>query len=297
MPQKRLPSLRGGAQILPVLKGIRSAVFLAVTLSLVNLGFFSSLLLYPFSRQAFRGYNRALARIWWSLLLNASRTAIGVRIVVSGDPLPPQENAVVLANHQDMPDIPSLALLAQSLDRVGDLKWFVKDPLKYVPGLGWGMLFLDNIFLKRNWNLDADTIAATFQRITSARAPFWLLMFSEGTRFTPARAQESARWARKEGLEPLRHVLFPRPKGFQATVLALRPHAQAVYDVTLGYPDGVPTLWQYMQGRCGPVHVHVRRFPMDAIPTDDAGQASWLRERFRAKDDLLETFYRLGRFE
>jgi hypothetical protein len=40
-----------------------------------------------------------------------------------------------------------------------------------------------------------------------------------------------------------KHVLVPRVKGFQASVMALHDQVDAVYDLTLGYDrdSGVPT--------------------------------------------------------
>lgn len=45
---------------------------------------------------------------------------------------------------------------------LGDMKWMVKDIIKYVPGVGWGMLFLDCIFVKRDWTTDKESIRKTF---------------------------------------------------------------------------------------------------------------------------------------
>jgi hypothetical protein len=92
-------------------------------------------------------------------------------------------------------------------------------------------------------------------------------------------------------------VLVPRTKGFVASVAGLRRHATAIYDVTIGYERGVPTLWQYIKGFAPRAHLHVRRFPIADLPTDDAGLATWLQQRFQEKDSLLERFYRDGRFE
>ena len=75
-------------------------------------------------------------------------------MVISGDELPQTENAVVIANHQSMTDVQALFLLARKAGRLGDLKWFVKNSLKYVPGIGWGMVFLDCLFVKRDWTAD-----------------------------------------------------------------------------------------------------------------------------------------------
>ena len=92
------------------------------------------------------------------------------------------------------------------------------------------------------------------------------------------------------------HLLVPRTKGFVAAVLGLRGYIDAVYDVTIGYEGGVPTLWQFVEGLPKVAHLHVRRFPMSTLPEADEAVAAWLIARYREKDDLLDGFYRDGRF-
>ena len=61
-----------------------------------------------------------------------------------------------------MADITFLMDFAYRKGRLGDMKWMVKDIIKYVPGVGWGMLFLDCIFVKRDWTTDKESIRKTF---------------------------------------------------------------------------------------------------------------------------------------
>ena len=44
------------------------------------------------------------------------------------------------------------------------------------------------------------------------------------------------------------------------------------------------------------IHVHLRRFLISDIPTEDKAYAAWLRARWAEKDDLLAEFYRTGAF-
>ena len=81
-----------------------------------------------------------------------------------------------------------------------------------------------------------------------------------------------------------------------ATVAGLRDHLDAVYDITIGYEDGIPTLWQYILGCVQRIHVHAERFPMADMPTSDEALRDLLFGRFRAKDELLEHFYATGGF-
>jgi lysocardiolipin and lysophospholipid acyltransferase len=111
-----------------------------------------------------------------------------------------------------------------------------------------------------------------------------------------AHAREASRLhALARGLPATTHVLLPRSKGFVASVQGLRDHLDAVYDITIGYEQGVPTLWQYVKGWAKRAHLHVRRTPIAAMPSDDEELARWLRQRFVEKDRLLDEFYRTGR--
>jgi len=297
MPLDPLPEPAArSARIAGLVKGLLISAFLFSTLIAFNGLQTASLVIKPFSVRAFRRANRCSADLWWGWCALIAERLYRIQWVMSGDDVPVRENAVVVLNHQEMADITVMFTFARSRKRLGDLKWFVKDALKYVPGVGWGMLFLDCLFIKRNWTDDRDYIHRVFRNILEGRVPIWLMLFAEGTRMRPAKLEKSRRYAEEQGLRPLKHVLFPRTKGFVATVQALAGHVTAVYDVTIGYEQGVPTLWQWIKGYVRRVHVHVRRFPMEGLPRDEAGIAAWLIRCYQEKDDLLDAYYREGSF-
>jgi 1-acyl-sn-glycerol-3-phosphate acyltransferase len=218
------------------------------------------------------------------------------RIVITGEEVPVRENAMVIANHQQMPDITTIMAFARSRHRLGDLKFFVKSALKWVPGVGWGMQFLNCPFVSREWTADRDRIRATFHTLVHERIPLWMVSFVEGTRATHEKIKFSQQYAREQGLEVFEHVLNPRTKGFVASIQGLGDHITAVYDLTIGYVEGVPSLWQYITGAVEKIHLHVRRFPVDELPKLEEELSLWLRERFQEKDELLEFFYQHGCF-
>jgi 1-acyl-sn-glycerol-3-phosphate acyltransferase len=278
------------------LKSLPAVAVLGTTLLGLNAAQSASVLLLPISRSKFRSFNRWAANLWWGWCVQVAERIHGTGVIWSGDQVPEGENAIVVSNHQQMPDITFLMFLARDKQRLGDMKWMLKDVIKYVPGVGWGLLFLDSFFVKRNWSEDKNAIEQTFSRILSDDIPVWLMTFAEGTRITPDKLADSQQFARDKGLEPTAHVLLPRTKGFVASVQGLRQHLDAIYDVTIGYEGGVPTLWQYVCGYARRAHLHVRRYPIGDIPETDGEIATWLTTRFREKDQLLEVFYQQGRF-
>lgn len=283
-------------RVLSLAKAYPTSGFLMSSLLGFNAAQTLSAGLIPVAPNAFRSFNRWAANTWWGWCVTGSKLLNDVQLIVTGDDVPERENAIVVINHQNMPDITFLMVYARTKHRLGDMKWMVKDPIKYVPGVGWGMLFIDCVFVKRNWTEDRDSIRATFARLRENDVPVWMLSFSEGTRFSPEKLEQSRAYARKHGLHQPRHTLVPRTKGFVATVQGLRDHVDAVYDLTLGYEDGVPTLWQYIRGLAPRAHLHVRRHAIDTVPEDEESIAQWLYDRFREKDERLEQYYALGHF-
>jgi 1-acyl-sn-glycerol-3-phosphate acyltransferase len=284
-PDSRLARLKG------FVSGSIASAFLFSTLIAFNVLQTASLVIKLFSPKAFRRVNQRMARIWWGWCALGAEKVYGTKWIMSGDDVPPRENAIVVLNHQEMADITVIFSFARAKGRVGDLKWFVKDVLKYVPGIGWGMLFLDCPFIKRNWTADKEYIHRVFRNILKNDVPLWLMTFVEGTRVRPEKIARSREYAEKQGMKPFDHVLIPRTKGFVASVQALRGHVDAVYDLTIGYVGGVPTLWQWIKGYVRKVHLHVRRYAIDAVPEDGEALSDWLIKRFEEKDRLLDDFY------
>jgi len=288
--------VRGPRAWLDTARAVAVAVLLLGSLLLLNLWQVATLVARPFSARAFRHANRAAADLWWGWCVRVAQGLYGTHVVQTGAALPPREDAIVLANHQQMADITFLMFPARAAGRLGDMKWMLKRVIRWVPGVGWGLAFLDNVFLARDWAADAHRIARTFQNLIRHRVPCWMLSFPEGTRGTAAKLAASRAYQQAQGLQPLAHVLLPRTKGFVATVQGLRGHVTAVYDVTIGYVGGVPTLWQYIKGYARVAHLHVRRYPVADLPTDETALAAWLHARWQEKDALLARFYREGRF-
>jgi 1-acyl-sn-glycerol-3-phosphate acyltransferase len=276
--------------------GVPVTGFLLSTLLGFNAAQLLSLGIKPLSPGAFRRFNRWAADTWWGWCVSLSERINDTHVRVSGDAVPPRENALVIANHQQMSDIPFLMIWARQKERLGDLKWMVKTSLKWVPGVGWGMAFLDCVFVDRDWLADRASIERTYSHLIAARVPMWMITFPEGTRITAEKLPASQAYAREHGLAVPEHVLIPRVKGFVAAVRGLAGHATAIYDVTIGYQRGVPTLWQYIKGLAGVASLHVRRYPLADLPTDDGELARWLLQRFAEKDRLLDHFYRHGAF-
>ena len=115
----------------------------------------------------------------------------------------------------------------------------LKESLKRLPILGWGMRFAQFIFLKRNWEQDKSRMAQHFQKLNKIDLPMWLLIFPEGTNLAESTRECSAKWAQKNGIDDLQHTLIPRSTGLRFALQQMRQTVKYVYDCTIAY-EGVP---------------------------------------------------------
>lgn len=183
----------------------------------------------------------------------------------------------------------------------------LKESLKNIPIIGWGAQFYNFIFLKRKWEDDKDSFQQHLNQLNNPNDPMWLLIFPEGTNLAKGTREKSAEWAKKQGLQDMKHQLLPRSKGIQFCLQNLRDSTEWLYDITIGY-EGIPpgefgqdifTLRSSMfEGRPPKsVNMHFRRFKIADIPIDnDKSFDLWLRNRWREKDYLLEHFAQYNRF-
>ncbi|ORX51053.1 hypothetical protein BCR36DRAFT_288947, partial [Piromyces finnis] len=175
--------------------------------------------------------------------------------------------------------------------------YFAKDSLKFLPGFGWGMYLMGQIFVKRNWTSDKKMIDKAFKGIKDDKEPVWIITYLEGTRFTEEKLIQSHEFAKERNLPIFKNVLIPRVKGFSASINSFKDsHVKYVYDFTLAYRHkekgfGVlPSIATILSSDLSDYqfHIHIRRFPIESIPTDDEGIYQWAINLYQEKDNFLE---------
>ncbi len=199
---------------------------------------------------------------------------------------------LIVSNHQSWADI--LVLQEIFLGRVPPLKFFTKRELLWAPLVGVAMWLLGFPYVRRYGRevLAARPELREHDRHATMRAcegflerPTSVLSFLEGTRFTPAKhaAQQS----------PHNWLLKPKSSGFAYVAEALNDRLSGMVDVTIDYPGGTPSFWDFLCGRCRRVDVTVDRL---GVPGAVAGVAApggrealrgWIDERWTAKDGDL----------
>jgi 1-acyl-sn-glycerol-3-phosphate acyltransferase len=205
----------------------------------------------------------------------------------------PQGWYLVSCNHQSWVDI--LVLQRTFNGRIPLLKFFIKHELIYVPIIGLAWWALDFPFMRRKGgssarkDLDAARKACEKFRVV----PTSVLSFLEGTRFTPAKHRQQK--------SPFKHLLKPKSGGIAMALETLGDKLETMVDVTIVYPDGVPSFTDLMVGRVPSVIVKVRQIhiPDDLHLADGATDNAhrqrlqvWVNGLWEVKDAEIEALSR-----
>ncbi|MCM2250063.1 MAG: acyltransferase [Geothrix sp.] len=201
---------------------------------------------------------------------------------------------LVSSNHQSWVDI--LVLQKVFHRRVPFLKFFLKRQLLFVPVMGLAWWALDFPFMRRRSGSRAKDLATARKACEKFRQiPTSVMNFLEGTRFCPAKqaAQQS----------PYRHLLKPKVGGLATALGAMGERFDALLDVTIVYPEGVPSFWDLLSGQMSRVvvRVHEREIPAHLLGGDYEGDPAfrarmqgWVQEMWAEKDARIEEILRQG---
>ena len=199
---------------------------------------------------------------------------------------------LVSSNHQSWVDI--LVLQKVFSRRVPFLKFFLKRQLIYVPIAGLAWWAMDFPFMRRGTGSHANDLATARKACEKFRQiPTSVMNFVEGTRFT------QAKHGRQQS--PYVHLLKPKLGGLAAALSAMGERFDALLDVTIVYPDGVPSFWDLLSGRLKQVVVRVRErpIPQDLLGGDYEGDADyrkrlavWVRAMWADKDTAIDEILR-----
>ncbi|KAL7296346.1 hypothetical protein TKK_0010360 [Trichogramma kaykai] len=252
-------------------------------------------------------YHRIIEWIvsYWELYPVALMGIFGPKVLVSGDRIVATEPAILIMNHRTEVDWMFwwCGTYQACLPRVAvhRLKFILKEPLKHIPGPGWLMQMGNFLFVKRNWQEDRRSLARSLGHLSERSPTCQLLLFPEGTSYHSSTKRSSDAYAAKMGLPIYRRVLHPRTTGFGfvARHRSERANLDAVYDITVAYPDLVPELGvEFLNGKLPKViHFNVVRIGKDQLPTNEEDLKTWLEERWRLKERQLDKFDKYKKFD
>lgn len=210
---------------------------------------------------------------------------------------------LVNSNHQSWVDIFVLQYLLNR--RIPLLKFFLKHELIWVPIMGLAWWALDFPFMRRHSEQylqqhpemrgkDLETTRQACEKF--AEMPTSVMNFLEGTRFTPAKH------ARQQS--PYRHLLRPKAGGIALALNAMGDKFQSFLNITIVYPDGAPSFWEFLCGRLRRVIVRIEQLP---IPREFIGGdytqdgnyrlafQQWVQQLWADKDRQIDELLRQAR--
>jgi 1-acyl-sn-glycerol-3-phosphate acyltransferase len=294
------------ARALPIVRGAVAATLLALNTLFWCLILFALALVKlvvrrgPLRAAVDRGLN-AIAAAWIAGNSGWMRATQSTQWDVGGvDDVAYDGWYLVNCNHQSWVDILVLQHLLNR--RIPMLKFFLKQQLIYVPVMGVAWWALDFPFMRRHSDSylrrhpderfdDLDASRRACEKF--ALIPTSVMSFAEGTRFTPAkhRAQQS----------PYSHLLKPKAGAMALAVNVLGDRFDSLLDMTIVYPDGVPTFWQFLQGNVRRIVVRAQQIaiPKHLLRGDYARDARyrkafqrWLQTLWRDKDRRIDELLR-----
>lgn len=210
--------------------------------------------------------------------------------------LDPEGWYMVVANHQSWVDI----LVLQNIfhRKIPFLKFFLKKELFWFPLLGQAWWALDfpfmqrysRQFLKKHPHLIGKDLEITRSACEKFRhIPVSVMNFVEGTRFS---LEKHARQR-----SPYGHLLRTRAGGLAFALAAMDDKMRQIVDVTIAYPQGVGSFWDFACGRVKEVKVRVRTLPIGSELTGDylndpqfkRNFQNWLNTLWQDKDRELSS--------
>lgn len=200
----------------------------------------------------------ACATNWISVNSAIQAVFSRTKIKVSGlEELTLDDWYLVISNHQSWVDI--LVLQRIFNRKIPFLKFFLKQELIWVPFLGIAWWALDFPFMRRysksylakNPHMKGKDMETTRKACEKFRTkPVSVMNFVEGTRFDEQK--------KKKQNSAFEHLLRPKAGGIAFVLSAMGEQLNKVVDVTIYYPEGVPTFWDFACGRVNNVQVKVR---------------------------------------
>ena len=233
---------------------------------------------------------------WWARMLGRGAFRIfDIRLEVHGDGYRFGERPVlVFVRHASTADT-ILAALLVTLPHGTKLRYVLKRELLWDPCLDIVGNRLPNVFVRRD-SAQTEREAAAVADLARGLGPQdGVLIYPEGTRFSPAKRARIAQKLREQGreeaaveAEALRHVLRPRSGGPLA-LLDVAPQADVVFLAHTGF-EGSASFDRFFNGGLigRTVHAELRVVKAGEIPKGREARRSWMMANWRQVDEFIE---------
>jgi len=194
---------------------------------------------------------------WVTVNYAIQRVFSRMNVHVSGDyELSNKDWYLVVANHQSWVDI---VVLQRVFNRkLPFLKFFLKYELIYVPLLGLAWWALDFPFMKRysksflakHPHLKGKDLETTKKSCEKFKhTPVSIMNFMEGTRYNDEKHVKQN--------SPFKGLLKPKSGGVGFVLTVMGEQLHKVVDVTIYYPNKIPSFYHFLSGQVKNVFMHV----------------------------------------
>ncbi|MCG6905245.1 MAG: acyltransferase [Desulfobacteraceae bacterium] len=252
------------------------------TLPLFSLTLLKFVIPVPAFRRFVTRILHGLAAHWVAVNNFTQRLFCGTQWEVTGlENLRPRGWYLVVANHQSWVDI--LVLQRVFNRRIPLLTFFIKKELIWFPLLGQAWWALDFPFMKRHSTAylkkhpekRGEDIAAAQKACEKFKhQPIALMNFIEGTRFSPEKKRRSG--------SPYANLLRTKAGGMALVLNTAGQQLHRILDVTIVYPDGRKSFWEFACGKIGRIHVQVDQIPVSPWMIGDYVEDRVFRRKFQA---------------
>lgn len=203
---------------------------------------------------------------------------------------------LVIANHQSWVDI--LVLQRVFNRKIPFLKFFLKQNLIYVPFLGLAWWGLDFPFMKRYSKAaikkdpslkgkDLETTKRACEKYENT--PVSIMNFVEGTRFS----KDKLNAANTQKLA-LKYTLAPKTGGIAFVLSAMGDSLSKLVDVTVYYPQGIPSYWDFVCGKVKNIVVNINVIDIKTLLNEKTFSPEYFTEPAQKKifQDWLNTIWK-----
>lgn len=249
-----------------------------------------------FSQKIFSYLLDLMASNWVAVNTLNQKIFTNMKLEITGlEGLSEKDWYLVIANHQSWVDI--IVLQRALHGQIPFLKFFLKKELIYVPILGiawWALDFpfmrrYSQAFLKKNPHLRGKDLETTRKACAKFKyKPVSVMSFIEGTRFTQEKHDKQN--------SPFKHLLKPKAGGVAFVLDAMGEHLTTLVDVTIYYPEGIPSFVDFLSGKIKRVHIDIHTRAIDNELCGDymndrshkIAFQKWLTQFWHEKDARLD---------
>ena len=206
--------------------------------------------------------------------------------------IPGKVNVIIL-NHISTIDWLVFYCFMAKKYKIDNVHQILKDDLLWYPCIGEICHANNDIFIKRNWKDDENTIDKSLSKINSG----FIIIFPEGTRFTKKKFESSQKYAKENNFVELENLLLPKSKGTWRIINSLNRDNKLgnLYDVTCiatKYRNTEMFLKEIFCEGTGDIYLDIRKvnYPSQYILEDKNNFKLWLHNVWKQKDLLIKNF-------